>query len=155
MSALPKLIKLNPVVVKEVFNRLLGGHGDDSYSSPLSPADLLVTLHNIDPQKCDMKTIIKGESLCGWGGWWLRVLTLIRWWLIWPIQNDAKNLKNDWNPANGYSNERTQRELSNEYQYKGLDGFQRFSVLGLWIKVASALEGLKRIISTSLSQNRL
>ena len=72
VSALPKLIKLNPVVVKEVFNRLLGGHGDDSYSSPLSPADLLVTLHNIDPQKCDMKTIIKGESL--WG-WWLRVLT--------------------------------------------------------------------------------
>ena len=27
IAALPKLIKLNPVVVKEVFNRLLGGHG--------------------------------------------------------------------------------------------------------------------------------
>ena len=27
ISALPKLIKLNPVVVKEVFNRLLGAHG--------------------------------------------------------------------------------------------------------------------------------
>jgi symplekin len=27
ISALPKLIKLNPIVVKEVFNRLLGAHG--------------------------------------------------------------------------------------------------------------------------------
>jgi hypothetical protein len=27
IAAIPKLIKLNPIVVKEVFNRLLGGHG--------------------------------------------------------------------------------------------------------------------------------
>jgi len=28
VAALPKLIKLNPVVVKEVFNRLLGVHSE-------------------------------------------------------------------------------------------------------------------------------
>ena len=26
-------------------------------------------------------------------------LPLCCWWLIWPIQNHAKNLKNDWNPG--------------------------------------------------------
>lgn len=30
IAALPKLIKLNPIVVKEVFNRLLGSHGEQS-----------------------------------------------------------------------------------------------------------------------------
>ncbi|XP_064621596.1 symplekin-like [Lineus longissimus] len=66
IAALPRLIKLNPNVVKEVFNRLLGGHGDSSvgYASPLNPAELLVALHNIDPLKCDMKTIIKATNLC-------------------------------------------------------------------------------------------
>uniref|UniRef100_T1JDS4 F-box domain-containing protein n=1 Tax=Strigamia maritima TaxID=126957 RepID=T1JDS4_STRMM len=66
VAALPKLIQLNPVVVKEVFNRLLGGHGDSSanYTSPLTPAELLSALHNIDSTKCDMKTIIKATSLC-------------------------------------------------------------------------------------------
>ncbi|KAK3581424.1 hypothetical protein CHS0354_016286 [Potamilus streckersoni] len=64
IAALPKLIKLNPIVVKEVFNRLLGGHGDASYTSPLTPAELLIALHNIDPNKCDMKTIIKATNLC-------------------------------------------------------------------------------------------
>lgn len=28
ISALPKLIKLNPIVVKKVFNRLLGAQGE-------------------------------------------------------------------------------------------------------------------------------
>ncbi|KAK3093871.1 hypothetical protein FSP39_021289 [Pinctada imbricata] len=64
IQALPKLLKLNPVVVKEVFNRLLGGHGDVTYTSPLTPVDLLIALHNIDPVKCDMKTIIKATNLC-------------------------------------------------------------------------------------------
>ncbi|XP_046571189.1 symplekin-like [Haliotis rubra] len=66
ISALPKLIKLNPMVVKEVFHRLMGGYGDStaSYTSPLTPAELLVALHNIDPAKCDMKTIIKAANLC-------------------------------------------------------------------------------------------
>lgn len=54
------MIKLNPVVVREVFNRLLGQHGD----SPISPTELLVALHLIDPSQADLKTIIKAVSLC-------------------------------------------------------------------------------------------
>ncbi|KAK7938807.1 hypothetical protein WMY93_002133 [Mugilogobius chulae] len=63
IQALPKLIKLNPIVVKEVFNRLLGTqHNEGTPSlSPLSPGDLLIALHNIDSTKCDMKSIIKGH----------------------------------------------------------------------------------------------
>uniref|UniRef100_A0A0L8GS68 Symplekin C-terminal domain-containing protein n=1 Tax=Octopus bimaculoides TaxID=37653 RepID=A0A0L8GS68_OCTBM len=65
LAALPKLIRLNPIVVKEVFNRLLGhANADASYTSPLTPAELLIALHNIDPTKCDMKTIIKATNLC-------------------------------------------------------------------------------------------
>ncbi|XP_071979325.1 symplekin [Engystomops pustulosus] len=66
IQALPKLIKLNPIVVKEVFNRLLGTqHGDGSSTmSPLTPGDLLVALHNIDSSKCDMKSVIKATNLC-------------------------------------------------------------------------------------------
>ncbi|KFQ94386.1 Symplekin, partial [Nipponia nippon] len=62
IQALPKLIKLNPIVVKEVFNRLLGTqHGDGTSAvSPLNPGELLIALHNIDSSKCDMKSIIKG-----------------------------------------------------------------------------------------------
>ncbi|KFM76189.1 Symplekin, partial [Stegodyphus mimosarum] len=60
IAALPELIKLNPTVVKEVFHRLLGS----SFASPLSPAELLVALHNIDPAKCNLKIIIKATSLC-------------------------------------------------------------------------------------------
>ncbi|NXJ72784.1 SYMPK protein, partial [Rostratula benghalensis] len=62
IQALPKLIKLNPIVVKEVFNRLLGTqHGDGASAvSPLNPGELLIALHNIDSSKCDMKSIIKG-----------------------------------------------------------------------------------------------
>lgn len=60
ISALPKLIKLNPVVVKEVFNRLLGLHGE----SPITPTELLVALHVVDTNKADLKTIIKAVSLC-------------------------------------------------------------------------------------------
>lgn len=65
IQALPKLIKLNPIVVKEVFNRLLGTqHGEgNSALSPLNPGELLIALHNIDSVKCDMKSIIKGEAL--------------------------------------------------------------------------------------------
>ncbi|XP_061142182.1 symplekin isoform X1 [Syngnathus typhle] len=66
IQALPKLIKLNPIVVKEVFNRLLGTqHSEGSSSvSPLTPGDLLISLHNIDSAKCDMKSIIKATNLC-------------------------------------------------------------------------------------------
>nr|XP_054759257.1 symplekin-like [Lytechinus pictus] len=66
ISAMPKLIRLNPIVVKEVFHRLLMSHQAESSGgqSPLTPAELLVALHNIDPSKCDMKSIIKATSLC-------------------------------------------------------------------------------------------
>ncbi|KAG7207725.1 hypothetical protein KM043_009341 [Ampulex compressa] len=67
IAALPKLIKLNPVVVKEVFNRLLGTHNNDSgvpHTSPITPAELLIALHNIDPSKAELKTVIKATSLC-------------------------------------------------------------------------------------------
>lgn len=60
IAALPKLIKLNPVVVREVFNRLLGLHGD----SPITASELLVALHLIDQNKVDLKTIIKATSMC-------------------------------------------------------------------------------------------
>ncbi|XP_074640461.1 symplekin-like [Tubulanus polymorphus] len=64
-AALPKLIMLNPNVVKEVFNKLLGGHAESGgFSGPLTPAELLSALHTIDPTKVDMKTIIKACNLC-------------------------------------------------------------------------------------------
>ncbi|RXG54176.1 Symplekin [Armadillidium vulgare] len=63
IAVLPKLIKLNPHVVKEVFNRLWGVTLDKG-TSPLSPVDLLVALHLISPEKCDVKTIIKATGLC-------------------------------------------------------------------------------------------
>lgn len=64
VAALPKLIKLNPIVVKEVFNRLLGVHGQENFVSPLTPAELLIALHGLDLTKVDMKTIIKACGLC-------------------------------------------------------------------------------------------
>ncbi|PRD34047.1 UNVERIFIED_CONTAM: Symplekin [Trichonephila clavipes] len=60
IAALPDLIKLNPTVVKEVFHRLVGSN----LTSPLSPAELLVALHNIDNSQCNLKTVIKATSLC-------------------------------------------------------------------------------------------
>ena len=62
-AALPKLIKLNPGVVKEVFNRLLGT-ANASITGAMSPADLMIALHNIDNAKCDMKTVIKATGIC-------------------------------------------------------------------------------------------
>ena len=50
------------------------------------------------------------------------------------------------NLANGYSYESAQKELSNEYPHDRVQMVLRnFCVLVLWMKVASALEGLKRI----------
>ena len=48
--------------------------------------------------------------------------------------------------AHVYSSESSQWELSNKYQ-QGLDGFQKSlrSVLVLWTKEASALEGLRSL----------
>ncbi|XP_021704446.1 symplekin [Aedes aegypti] len=65
LSALPKLIKLNPVVVKEVFNRLLGVGAEYSSSNlPITPAELLVALHTMDTSKVELKWVVKATSLC-------------------------------------------------------------------------------------------
>ena len=45
--------------------------------------------------------------------------------------------------ANGYSYESTRQELSNEYQHDRVSMvFEHICILVLWMKVASALEGL-------------
>uniref|UniRef100_A0A8D8LHY2 Symplekin n=3 Tax=Cacopsylla melanoneura TaxID=428564 RepID=A0A8D8LHY2_9HEMI len=63
LAALHKLIKLNPVVVKEVFNRLLGD-ANNQENAPLTPAELMIALHTIDGAKVDLKYVIKATSLC-------------------------------------------------------------------------------------------
>ena len=46
--------------------------------------------------------------------------------------------------AHGYSSESAQRELSNEYQHDRVKmDFKNICILVLWMKVASALEGLR------------
>ena len=47
----------------QVFNRLWGVTLDTG-TSPLTPVDLLVALHLIDNEKCDVKTVIKGKIIC-------------------------------------------------------------------------------------------
>uniref|UniRef100_A0A1I8PAP9 Symplekin n=1 Tax=Stomoxys calcitrans TaxID=35570 RepID=A0A1I8PAP9_STOCA len=65
IKALPKLIKLNQVVVKEIFNRLLGiGPEFSNQMMATSPADVLVALHTIDVNECDLKFIVKATSMC-------------------------------------------------------------------------------------------
>ncbi|XP_050068285.1 symplekin [Anopheles maculipalpis] len=65
LNALPKLIKLNPGVVKEVFNRLLGiGVEYGTADLPLNPVELLVVLHTIETSKVELKFIVKATSLC-------------------------------------------------------------------------------------------
>eukprot|EP00096_Caligus_rogercresseyi_P006892 TRINITY_DN2389_c0_g1_i1.p2 TRINITY_DN2389_c0_g1~~TRINITY_DN2389_c0_g1_i1.p2 ORF type:complete len:1145 (-),score=464.89 TRINITY_DN2389_c0_g1_i1:191-3625(-) len=56
LAALPKLIALTQIVVKEVFSRLLS-----TPNSPLSPSDLLIALHTIE---ADMKDLMKATALC-------------------------------------------------------------------------------------------
>ncbi|OQV18470.1 Symplekin [Hypsibius exemplaris] len=67
-AALPKLIKLNPVLVQEVFHRLLGTgkHKQDSTQRKpsVTPAEVLIELHKIDLGKVDAKTLIKATGLC-------------------------------------------------------------------------------------------
>ncbi|XP_045523080.1 symplekin isoform X1 [Pieris brassicae] len=70
LAALPKLVKLNPNVVKEVFNKLLGLQNPNNENLPeyteiiFTPEELLVALHLIDPNKADLKFIIKATGLC-------------------------------------------------------------------------------------------
>lgn len=61
IAALPKLLKLTPAVVKEVFTRLLSCNSDGTCVGPLSPADLLVALHVVDTSQVDLKLVMKGN----------------------------------------------------------------------------------------------
>jgi len=66
IDVLPKLISQTPNVVKEVFNRLLGSFQSEAavaISPPLSPAELLVSLHTIE-SKSDVKAIMKAINIC-------------------------------------------------------------------------------------------
>ncbi|XP_065355238.1 symplekin [Calliphora vicina] len=65
LTALPKLIKLNQVVVKEVFNRLLSiGAEFANQTMATTPTEILVALHTIDISECDLKCIVKATSMC-------------------------------------------------------------------------------------------
>ncbi|CAF0762345.1 unnamed protein product [Rotaria sordida] len=66
INALPKFIKLSPPVVKEVFNRLLGLNDSSrtSYTSLILPSELLIALHQISLEECELKTIINATSIC-------------------------------------------------------------------------------------------
>ena len=65
-------------------------------------------------------------------------------WLMWPQQNDANELKNDWSLAHGYSSEGTLWGLSDEYQYDRVKMiFIKVCLLVHWAKVAPTSEGLR------------
>lgn len=65
LTALPKLLKLNDVVVKEVFSRLLaiGKHAEQQVL-PITATELMVALHTIDITKVELKFVVKATSLC-------------------------------------------------------------------------------------------
>ncbi len=61
-AALPKLIALSSVVVKEVFSRLTQAEG-----GPMSPSELLIALHNLDStdgKPETMKNAIRAVDIC-------------------------------------------------------------------------------------------
>ncbi|XP_008560409.2 symplekin [Microplitis demolitor] len=67
IAILPKLIKLNPLVVKEVINRLsfaANRNADPSQKSPLTPTELMIALHNLKSTEVDLKTLVAGTALC-------------------------------------------------------------------------------------------
>ena len=59
--------------------------------------------------------------------------------------------------ANGYSSESTLRELSNGYQHDRMYMvLKRLCVLVLWVKVASALEGLNsHVVGSGIPVHRV
>ncbi|XP_053969576.1 symplekin [Anastrepha ludens] len=65
LNSLPKLLKLNQIVVKEVFNRLLGiGAEFANQTMAATPTDILVALHTMDTNVCDLKAVVKATSIC-------------------------------------------------------------------------------------------
>lgn len=59
-------MRLNPVIVKEIFNRLLaiGPEFEHIKNLPLTPSELLVALHTLDSTKVELKLVVKATSMC-------------------------------------------------------------------------------------------
>lgn len=66
ITVLPKLLRLNPVVVKEVFKRILniGSEYDTIKTLPMSPAELLITLHTLDLTKIELRFVVQATTIC-------------------------------------------------------------------------------------------
>lgn len=62
--ALPELLLLKDVIVKEVLNRLLGLGQYEVRSLPLSATELLVALHQIDIKKEKLKCLVNAITMC-------------------------------------------------------------------------------------------
>ncbi|VDP09748.1 unnamed protein product [Soboliphyme baturini] len=64
LVALPKLIRLNPNVLREVINRLLHGKSLETGHQPMSPSELLIAFHQIDTSNTDdMKCVITATNM--------------------------------------------------------------------------------------------
>ena len=89
-------------------------------------------------------------SLCTFTNFYLHLLWSC-WWLIWPIQNDASNLKKMAETlARGYSS----RVLGESYPIStNMTGFKclNLCILVLWTKVALALEGISGVMTSYLT----
>merc|ERR1712071_404618 len=66
LEALPKLLKNKPEVVKKAFSCLWGVQNESlsGYPGPVTPTELLITLHNMDSSKCDIKSMMMAIKLC-------------------------------------------------------------------------------------------
>ncbi|CAF1253475.1 unnamed protein product [Adineta steineri] len=65
-KCITKIIKLTQPVVKEVFNRLLdlNASSETSHASPIVPFELLIALHQISSEECELKTVMNAATLC-------------------------------------------------------------------------------------------
>lgn len=66
IAALPRILRLNPIMVKEVFTRLLGigNEFENIKTLPVTATELLVALHTLDPAKIELKFVVKATSIC-------------------------------------------------------------------------------------------
>lgn len=66
IKSLPKILNLNPQLMKDVFIRLLGLKTDSKSLVPpaVTPTELLLELHAIDTSQVELKSIVKATSLC-------------------------------------------------------------------------------------------
>lgn len=66
LDALPKLFQHKPETVKKALSCLWGIQNDSlgGYPGPITPTDLLITLHNMDSSKCDIKNMMTAIKLC-------------------------------------------------------------------------------------------